>query len=119
LEWTLLNTTDSQNYFCKHEPLLISLRVSTFIVTFLPLIPICIAFQADQRNRWDPEQTEQWIERAYFLYQICSAILCSVSRLLMEAKPIILEESSIHRSSILLHCHHILDVWDDLLEIWL
>uniref|UniRef100_A0A0A9CTG8 Uncharacterized protein n=1 Tax=Arundo donax TaxID=35708 RepID=A0A0A9CTG8_ARUDO len=35
----------------------------------------------------------------------------------MEAKPIVLEESSIHCCPILLHCHYLLDVWDHLLEI--
>jgi hypothetical protein len=36
----------------------------------------------------------------------------------VEAKMMILEEFSVHCSSVLLNCHYyFLDVWDDLLEI--
>jgi hypothetical protein len=40
----------------------------------------------------------------------------SVSRLLVEAKLMTLEQLSVCWSSILLDCHHFLDVWDDFLE---
>jgi hypothetical protein len=40
----------------------------------------------------------------------------SVSRLLVETKLMILEQLSVCWSSILLDCHHFLDVWDDFLK---
>lgn len=119
------NGANSWSGFCWILPAvkIISVNTTTLFTSinlglfFLKHVYV-MAFQADPRNGWYPEQTKKRIKRTYFCHQVFPTILCSICCLLMEAEPVVLEKSSIHCGPILLHRHHFLDVRDNLLEIW-